>query len=136
MKPNLRRYLISISVGLLIACVVMLVEMNNEYDYRVVEDYTSWMLIILNDSFFLSGMCLIGAGLLVLVSNIGAFSIFGYAFSLFFGKRKRDVSDRKYKDFYEYKQAKSEEKTSCAYLLLVGLAFIAVAMILLIWIKF
>ncbi len=129
MKPNVKRYLISISVGLLIACIVMLT--RNIF----AETDTNRILIILNDAFFISGMCLACVGGLVFVSGNGIFHVFGYGFSLFFGKRKRDVSDRKYKDFYEYKKAKGEEKPSCAYLLLVGLAFIAISLILLIWIK-
>ncbi len=130
MRPNVRRYLISISVGLLIACIVIFT--RNIFSQTEVNN----ILIILNDAFFISGMCLTCVGGLVFVSNNGIFHVFGYGFSLFFGKRKRDVRDRKYKDFYEYRQAKGEEKNSCAYLLLVGLAFIAVALFLLIWIKF
>ncbi len=129
MKPNARRYLISASVGFLIACVVMLT--RNIF----AETEINRILVILNDAFFISGMCLTCVGGLVFVSNNGIFHVFGYGFSLFFGKRKRDVGDRKYKDFYEYKAAKAENRSSCAYLLLVGLAFIAVSLILLIWIE-
>ncbi len=129
MRPNVRRYVISVSVGLLIACVVMLT--GNIFS----KTDTNQILTILCDAFFISGMFLTCVGGLVFVSNNGIFHIFGYGFSLFFGKRKRDVRERKYKDFYEYKTAKEEKKASYAYLLLVGLAFIAVSLILLIWIK-
>ncbi len=129
MKPNAKRYLISVGVGIVIACTVMLT--RNIF----AETEINRILVILNDAFFISGVCLTCVGGLVFVSDNGIFHIFGYGFSLFFGKRKRNVSDRKYKDFYEYKKAKEEDKHSCAYLLLVGLAFIAIAAIFLIWIK-
>ncbi len=129
MRPNVKRYVISVGVGLLIACVVMLSrDIFKETDLNRI-------LIILNDAFFISGICLSCVGGLVFVSNNGIFHMFGYGISLFFGKRKRDIGDRKYKDFYEYKQAKAEDKRSYAYLLLVGLAFIAVSLLLLIWIE-
>ncbi len=130
MSPNGKRYSISIAVGLLIACAVMLTRnLFSQTDLNRI-------LIILNDAFFISGMCLVCAGGLVFVSDRGIFSMLGYGISMFFTVRKRDVHDRKYKDYYEYKQAKDEEKHSCAYLLLVGLAFIAVACVLLLWIEF
>ncbi len=129
MKPNLKRYLIAIGVGLIIAFGIMLIrDIFSQTD-------TNEILIILNDAFFISGMCLTCAGGLVFVSDNGMFRMIGYGISLVFTARKKNVHDRKYKDFYEYKNAKDEQKHGCAYLLLVGLAFIAVAVILLAWIK-
>ncbi len=128
MKANLRRYLISVAVGLVIVGIVLATrDIFSETD-------ANQILVTLNDAFFISGMCLTCVGGLVFVSNNGIFYMFGYGLSMLFGKRKRNVRERKYKDFYEYKKAKDEEKRSCAYLLLVGLAFVAVAAILLIWI--
>ncbi len=129
MKPNTRRYLISIGVGLFIAFVVMLTrDIFSETDVNRI-------LVTLNDAFFISGMCLACVGGLVFVSNNGIFRMLGYGMTLLFGKIRRNVRERKYKDYYEYKTAKEEEQHSYAYLLLVGLAFIAVALILLIWIQ-
>ena len=115
MKPNTKRYVISISVGLFIACVVMLT--RNIFE----ETDINRILVILNDAFFISGG--------------GMFRMLGYGISMVFTARKWNIKDRKYKDYYEYKKAKDENKHSCAYLLLVGLAFIAIAAIFLIWIK-
>ncbi|MBR2479613.1 MAG: DUF3899 domain-containing protein [Clostridia bacterium] len=129
MKPNTKRYVISISVGLFIACVVMLT--RNIFE----ETDINRILVILNDAFFISGICLVCAGGLVFVSDGGMFRMLGYGISMVFTARKWNIKDRKYKDYYEYKKAKDENKHSCAYLLLVGLAFIAIAAIFLIWIK-
>ena len=128
MKPNTLRYLISVGVGLLIAFAILLIRdvFSETSTYRI--------LVTLNDAFFISGMCLTCAGGLVFVSNNGIFYMFSYGISLVFTARKKNVHDRKYKDFYEYKTAKSEEKKSYAYLLLVGLAFIAFSLVFLIWI--
>ncbi len=129
MKPNARRYLISTSVGLLIACLVMVTrKIFSETDVNRI-------LIILNDAFFISGLCLICVGGLVFVSSKGMFYMLSYGVTMLFTARKRNVKERKYKDYYEYVKAKEEEEhQSCAYLLLVGLAFVAVSLVLLIWI--
>ncbi len=129
MKPNVRRYVISVGVGLGLALAVMLIrKIFSETD-------TNRILVILNDAFFISGMCLTCVGGLVFVSNNGIFNMLSYGISMLFTARKRNIKSRKYKDYYEYKKAKEEKKHSYAYLLLVGLGFIAFSLIFLIWIK-
>ncbi len=130
MKPNVRRYLISICVGIILVCAILLI--RNIFAQTDVNE----ILIIFNDAFFISGMCLTCVGGLVFVSNKGMFHMLGYGISMLFNVRRWDINKRKYKDYYEYKEAKSAKQHSYAYLLIVGLAFIAVALILLIWIKY
>ncbi len=127
MKPSARRYLISAGVGLLLAFAIMVSR------GIFAETQVNRVLIILSDAFFVSGMCLTGVGALVFATNEGVFRMLSYSISLFF--RVRSQKKKKYKDFYEYKTAKDEKKGSFAYLLVVGLAFIAVACILLFWIQ-
>ena len=126
MKPNALRYLISTAVGLVLAFVIMLAQ--NIFGQEKGSD----VFRILSDSFFVSGVLLTGAGLLLFVSNNGMFDMLSYGITTFFVARKKNVKERKYKDYYEYKQAKSEKKRSCAYLLIVGLAFISIAALCLI----
>lgn len=126
MKPNVLRYLISAAVGLGLAFVIMLTQ--NIFGQEKASD----VYRILSDSFFVSGVLLTGAGLLVFVSNNGIFDMLSYGITTFFVARKKDVKDRKYKDYYEYKQSKSERKRSFAYLLIVGLALLAIAALCLI----
>lgn len=126
MKPNLLRYLISAAVGLALSCVIMLTQ--NIFG----QTRGSEVFRIMSDSFFAVGVLLAGVGLLLFVSNNGMFDMLAYGITTFFVARKKNVKDRKYKDYYEYKQAKSEKKRSCAYLLLVGLAFIGIAALCLI----
>ncbi len=127
MKPNVKRYVISVGVGLALAFVVMLLrDIFSQTDSREI-------LVILNDAFFISGMCLVCVGGLVFVSNNGMFYMLSYGVSLIFSVRKWSKG-KKYKDYYEYKTAKEKKQHGFAYLLVVGLAFIAVASALLIWI--
>ncbi len=128
MKPKTKQYLIALGVGLLLVVIIVL----SRGIFAESDIYN--ILVILNDAFFVSGMCLLGAGGLVFASDEGVFRMLSYSISLFFRIRKRDGQDRKHKDFYEYKKAKDEKKHSCAHLLLVGLGFLAVAFLLLIWI--
>ncbi len=129
MKPNVKRYVITASVGLLISFVILLI--RNIFSQTDVHE----ILVILDDALFISGMCLVCAGGLVFVSDNGIFRMLSYSISMIFTVRKRNMNDRKYKDYYEYAKAKDEEgKHSCGHLLLVGLVFIALALVLLIWI--
>ncbi len=128
MKPKTKQYLIALGVGLLLAFIAML-SMG-----IFAETDSTRILITLNDAFFVSGMCLICVGGLIFVSDEGVFRMLSYSISLFFQIRFRDIKRRKHKDFYEYKKAKDEKKHSCAHFLIVGLSFLAVAFLLLIWI--
>lgn len=87
---------------------------------------------ILSDAFFVSGVILAGVGLIIFASNGGAFDMLGFAVILFFNLFRKDVNKRKYKDFYEYREAKKDRKHRMAFMLIVGLIFIAIAVIFLI----
>ncbi len=130
MKPNTRRYLTATAAGLAIS--LFFASINGVFT----EEKVSAIFVILSNSFFASGVLLAGIGVILFVSSEGLFDMLGFGVKTFFQARKRDVKDRKYKDFYEYKKAKSDErresKTSNAYLLIVGAAFIAVAALCLI----
>ena len=84
---------------------------------------------ILSDGFLVPGVILAGVGLLIFASNGGAFDMLAYAGILLISIFKKNPQDRKYKDFYEYRQAKKEKKRGFAFMLIVGLAFIAVSVI-------
>ena len=118
-RRNLLRYGIAIATGAVIALLVM-----SAKGIFTLTDGRETMRI-LSDSCFVAGVCLASAGLILFVSNVGLFDIFGFSMRLLFGALKRNVRDRKYKDFYEYREAKKEKKHSVAYLLIVGLFFIA-----------
>ena len=72
-------------------------------------------------------------GLLVFVSDRGAFDMLRYAVIMLVNKFRRDINKRKYKDFNEYREMRSgKENKPIAFMLVVGLAYIAGAVAFLI----
>lgn len=86
----------------------------------------------LSDGCAISGVLLIGVGLLVFASNAGMFSIVSYGAIMFVNAFRRDVSKRKYKTYYDYTEAKKDKKKKFSHLLLTGLAFVVLAVFFLI----
>lgn len=120
------RYLITAGVGLLIALLVVL--MKNGFEEQDVEI----AMQIWCDAFFVSGVFLTCGGLIVVASNGGVFDMLGYAVSLLWYTFKSSKVERKYKTFYDYREARKDRKRSVSYVLIVGLAFIAVSVVFLI----
>lgn len=116
-------YLITTAVGGIITIAIVFSKgIVSQTDVTVV-------MQILSDAFFVPGIILSGVGLLVFASNGGVFDMLAYATIMFFSLFKKNPRNRKYKDFYEYRQAKKEKKRGFAFMLIVGLAFIAVSVI-------
>lgn len=126
-RSNILRYLIASAAGLLIALIVILVKsVFSMTDYREI-------MRALSDAFFVAGVLLTAAGIVLVASNGGVFTMISYGVRLMFSVMFiRDMNKRKYKDYYEYKVAREEKKISFAYLLFVGLAHLAIAAIFLV----
>lgn len=125
MNPKLKKalqYIITAAIGIVLAIIIMFAR----YQIHTAPDVKTAMQA-LSDSFFVPGVCIAGVGLLIFASNGGVFDMLAYAVRWFFVRFKRDINARKYKDYYEYREAKKEEKRSFAFMLIVGLAFIALA---------
>lgn len=128
MKKALK-YLITAAVGLAIATIVIFTKdifgQTNAHD----------VMHILCDAFFVSGVCLSCAGLIVFASNGGAFDMLVYGvqilFYMFADIFSGGTIKRKHKDFYEYKKSKEGRKHSMSFILIVGLIFIAISLIFL-----
>lgn len=121
----MKKYIITSVIGLVIAAIIALSKnIFTQTDSTVV-------FHILCDAFFVPGVCITCFGLLVFSSNQGTFDMLIYGTKKFFSLFKKDLSKEKHKTFYEYQQAQHEKKISFAYLLYVGLAFIAISMIFL-----
>lgn len=84
------------------------------------------------DAFTVPSALSIGFGLLVLASKGGAFDMLAYGMKSFFRLFKKDPIDRKYGGYYEYKQAQKEKKRTFWYLIIVGGAYMLVAIALLV----
>ena len=120
------RYLITAGVGLLI--VLLIVLMKNGFEEQDVEI----AMQIWCDAFFVSGVFLTCGGLIVVASNGGVFDMLGYAVSLLWYTFKSSKVERKYKTFYDYREARKDRKRSVSFVLVVGLALIAVSVVFLI----
>lgn len=126
MKKNILRYSIASAVGLALAFAILC--------FKNIFSQTDAVKVfqILCDAFFVTGICFACIGVIMLAGNGGAFDMLGYAFVMLFDALRKDISKRKYKDFYEYRQAKKEKKRNVLYMFVVGGAFIAISVIFLI----
>ena len=119
-------YIITAAIGLLITVIILCAkDVWHQTNSQVV-------MQILSDAFFAPGVILAGVGLIIFASNGGAFDMLAYAVRLFFDLFRRDLNTRKYKDFYEYRQAKKDKKRDMGFMLIVGLAMIAIAAVFII----
>ena len=129
MKSFLKKavpYVVSAVVGMVVFTIIVCTKKIWNYDDG------KQVLRILSDAFFVPGVILAGVGLLIFASNGGAFDMLSYAFIRFFDLFRRDVRNKKYKDFYEYREAKKDKKRGMAFMPIVGVIFIALAGIMLI----
>lgn len=120
-------YLVTAATGAVIAILIMFAR----YQIHAAPDAMTAMQA-LADSFLVSGVCIAGVGLLIFASNGGVFDMLAYAVRWFFVRFKKDINARKYKDYYEYRQAKRQQKRSFAFMLIVGFAYLALSVIFLI----
>lgn len=119
------KYLITVAVGLVITFIALLA--RDIFNLTATVDFMKAFC----DAFFVSGVVLVCVGGLVFVSNGGVFDMITYGVKNLFWLFKKNPADRKYKDFYEYREAMKEKKRSYGYMVIVGLAYIAVSLIFL-----
>lgn len=89
------------------------------------------LIFDLCNAFTVSGASMAGVGLLVFVTNGGAFDMLAFGFIKFIDLFKKDLTKVKYRTFYDYHKVQNEKKRSFLHLLLIGMAFLVVALILL-----
>lgn len=122
-KKDALQYIITAAIGLVIAAVIICTG-------KIWTLETKDILHLLINAFFAPGVFIAGIGLLVFASNEGAFDMLGFAVTKLADLFRRDYKSRKYKDFYEYRNIKHENAHSMAFMLIVGVVFIAVSLIL------
>lgn len=88
-----------------------------------------YVMQILTDACFVPGVLLAGVGLIIFASNGGAFDMLAFAVIRIFDLFKKDCKNSKYKDFYEYHEAKKDVKRPMAFMLIIGTIFIILAVI-------
>ena len=116
------KYLITILVGLAgVAGVVISKDIFGQTQLVNV-------LHILCDGFFVMGVVLTGFGALIFTSNEGAFDMMAFGLQSFWDLFRKE---RKLKGvtYYDYQVARSEKKLKFGFILICGLAFLAVAVV-------
>jgi len=122
-------YLICIAIGAAVSLVIILA-------YQIWNMKTVEQIRLLGDAFLVAGVLLAGVGLLVFASNGGVFDMLTYAVIRFFDLFRKNVKNPKYKDYYEYREAKKGRRKKMAFMLIVGLGYVAIAVIFgIIWLN-
>lgn len=89
------------------------------------------LIIDLCDAFSVPGAVMLGIGLLVFVTNGGAFDMLAFGVIKLFDLFKRDLTKVKYRTFYDYREAQHEKNRSFLNLLIVGGGFLLVGIVFL-----
>ena len=122
---SISKYLITLTIGVLIAFLVAYAK-----DVFIQED-KKVIFHILSDSFFIPGVAITGVGLLMFVSNEGAFDGLSFAMLSFF-KLFSIKNEKKFKTYNDYKEQKRQKKNPVSFILVSGLFLIGVSIIMLI----
>ena len=85
----------------------------------------------LSDAFTVPGMIMLGFGLLVFVTNGGAFDMLAFGCIKLFDLFKRDLTKVKYRTFYDYRRAQEEKQHTYIHFVIVGAGFVLLAIIFL-----
>lgn len=118
-----RKYWITLLAGLLIVAAIVFAK-----DLFAQTSLQS-IFHILTDAFFVAGILITAAGLLILSSNEGTFDILVYGMSSFLDMFRK-TSQKKYETFFDYRESRSDKKIKFGFLLICGAAFLAIAFIM------
>lgn len=108
--------LISLCAGLLIFVGVLV--MNSFWTVGMPDIFR-----LLSDACIVSAALVGGVGVLVFASNSGTFDMLAYGFLHIFDRFRSNARNPRYRDFYEYRQAKGERRRPVAHMLIVGIGF-------------
>ncbi len=122
MRNKYIKYIIVTLIGILISLSIF--SYRNLFNANNIRD----IAYILSDGFLLPGVLILGAGLLLLVSNGGMFDIFTYSFKKM--RAKKLYGEKRpsyYNSYYDYRTSK--EKVPFGFLVIVGGIFFALSVI-------
>ena len=118
-----KKYLISFIVAIILTLFVF-ISCDGFKTKETVE-----LLIVLNNSTFVTAVLFTGFGLLIFASNEGTFDMLVYGMQSFFGLF-RSKANRRYDSFADYREQKAKEKISNGFILITGLTFLILSIIL------
>lgn len=114
------KYLITVLVGL--ACVAGIIWTKGIAEQTQLVN----ILHILCDGFFVVGVVMTGAGLLIFTSNEGAFDMMVYGVKSFIDLFRK-TNTKKYDTYYDYTVSRQSKKQKFGFLLICGICFLAVS---------
>lgn len=120
------KYLIVLGAGLLFVLLIAILKkgFSNLLDNTLMQIWC--------DSFFAVGVVILGVGVLFFASNGGAFDMLAFGIIKALSVFQKYETKQKYKDYYEYRNAKQENKRSFSYFMLAGSTLILISLIFLI----
>jgi hypothetical protein len=118
-----KKYLITIGVEVLsVLTIILLKDIFHAADIKTV-------FHILCDAFVAVGVTVAGAGLLVFTTNEGTFDGLVFGVQAFINMFKKNV-DKKYKNFFEYKESRADKKFEFGYIVICGLVFLVIGIVM------
>ena len=124
---NWLKYVITAAIGFAMAALIIFT--GGVFNQPTKAD----TIELLVNGFFVPGVIILGFGLLVVASNGGTFDMLVFGTKKFFDLFRKPHNRRITDTFYDYRKAKQEHKGEFLYMILVGLGFIIVSLILLIF---
>lgn len=110
------KWLISSIAGLVVATFIMAT--NGVFSGELVKVE---IMKFISDGFFVSGVLLLGVGLLIFCSRNGTFDMLSYAVKVAI---RTIFTTENRESFYDYKQRMGEKVTPCAFLIVPGAVFL------------
>ena len=113
------------------AAVAMAISIAAAFVWKLFSQTEALQIIrILSDVFFLPGALFLGVTLIGWIGSKGTFDIFGYSMKGLFNLFKRESYYKRQETFFDYRQAKDENRKPFNLpMLVVGLVFIALGVI-------
>ncbi len=120
-KAFLKRFLITLAVGIVLAIgfMFMLGAFSKETSKETFK--------ALSDSCFVSGILIVGVGLLAVAANAGTFTMLGYSVSLWFKLLRKDLSSES-RSYYEYRKRRLEKKSPVLHYICAGAILLLAAL--------
>lgn len=118
-----KKYLITLLIGF--ACVGLIIWSKEIFSQTKLVD----VFHILCDAFFVAGVLISAAGLLIFSSNEGTFDMLVYGVKSFMDMFRKE-SLKKYDTFYDYRESRADKKFPFGYLLICGALFLVVSFVM------
>lgn len=119
-----KKYLIKFSIMIVISIIIIITK-----DIASKETAAD-IFNVLTDAFTVPGILFVCFGLLIMCANQGTFDMLSYGCQALFAVFKKDPTERKYRTFADYREAKAEKNKPFSSYIISGLIYIAIGIIM------